>query len=90
MMPRQAIGCLDYGIHSSCKALVVVVVEHQDQDMSRSLGVVQRRLGGLAKFESDLIRARTGEGRARAKAHQRAEAFKRRERRTRWEERPIL
>ncbi len=49
-------------------------------------------LGGLAEFERDLIRARTGEGRARAKArgvkmgrkpkltpHQQAEAIKRRE-----------
>ena len=48
-------------------------------------------LGGLAEFERDLIRARTGEGRARAKAqgvklgrkptltpHQKAEAIKRR------------
>ena len=48
-------------------------------------------LGGLAEFERDLIRARTGEGRERAKArgvkmgrkpkltpHQRAEAIKRR------------
>jgi DNA invertase Pin-like site-specific DNA recombinase len=50
-------------------------------------------LGGLAEFERELIRARTGEGRARAKArgqhmgrpfkmtpHQRREAVKRRER----------
>jgi DNA invertase Pin-like site-specific DNA recombinase len=50
-------------------------------------------LGGLAEFERDLIRARTGEGRARAKArgvkmgrkpkltaHQRQEAIKRRDR----------
>ena len=50
-------------------------------------------LGGLAEFERDLIRARTGEGRARAVArgqkmgrpfkltdHQKAEAIKRRER----------
>lgn len=49
-------------------------------------------LGGLAEFERDLIRARTGEGRARAKArgqslgrphkltlHQRCEAIRRRE-----------
>ena len=49
-------------------------------------------LGGLAEFESDLIRARTGEGRARAKArgqkmgrppkltqHQKREAIKRRD-----------
>ena len=49
-------------------------------------------LGGLAEFERELIRARTGEGRARAKArgkslgrplkltaHQRQEAFARRE-----------
>ena len=49
-------------------------------------------LGGLAEFERDLIRARTGEGRERAKArgvkmgrkpkltpHQRAAAIKRRE-----------
>jgi DNA invertase Pin-like site-specific DNA recombinase len=49
-------------------------------------------LGGLAEFERELIRARTGEGRARAKArgvhmgrppklspHQRQEALKRRE-----------
>jgi DNA invertase Pin-like site-specific DNA recombinase len=49
-------------------------------------------LGGLAEFERDLIRARTGEGRARAVArgvkmgrkpkltpHQRAEAIKRRD-----------
>jgi DNA invertase Pin-like site-specific DNA recombinase len=49
-------------------------------------------LGGLAEFERELIRARTGEGRARAKArgvhmgrppkltpHQRREALKRRE-----------
>jgi DNA invertase Pin-like site-specific DNA recombinase len=49
-------------------------------------------LGGLAEFERELIRARTGEGRARAKArgqslgrpfkltpHQRQEAIKRRE-----------
>ena len=49
-------------------------------------------LGGLAEFERDLIRSRTGEGRARAKArgvkmgrkpkltpHQRAEAIKRRD-----------
>ena len=49
-------------------------------------------LGGLAEFERDLIRARTGEGRARAKArgvkmgrkpkltpHQRAEALRRKE-----------
>ena len=49
-------------------------------------------LGGLAEFERDLIRARTGEGRARAKAqgkslgrpfkltdHQKAEAIQRRE-----------
>jgi DNA invertase Pin-like site-specific DNA recombinase len=49
-------------------------------------------LGGLAEFERELIRARTGEGRARAKAkgirfgrkpkltpHQRAEAISRRE-----------
>jgi len=50
-------------------------------------------LGGLAEFERELIRARTGEGRARAKAngqslgrrpkltpHQRSEAIKRRDR----------
>jgi DNA invertase Pin-like site-specific DNA recombinase len=50
-------------------------------------------LGGLAEFERELIRARTGEGRARAKArgkhmgrppklteHQRQEAAARRER----------
>jgi DNA invertase Pin-like site-specific DNA recombinase len=50
-------------------------------------------LGGLAEFERDLIRSRTGEGRARAKErgvkmgrkpkltpHQRAEAIKRRDR----------
>jgi DNA invertase Pin-like site-specific DNA recombinase len=50
-------------------------------------------LGGLAEFERELIRARTGEGRARAKAagvhmgrrptlteHQRAEALKRKQR----------
>lgn len=49
-------------------------------------------LGGLAEFERDLIRARTGEGRERAKArgvkmgrkpkltpHQKTEAIKRRE-----------
>jgi DNA invertase Pin-like site-specific DNA recombinase len=49
-------------------------------------------LGGLAEFERDLIRSRTGEGRARAKArgvkvgrkrklipHQRAEAIRRRD-----------
>ena len=49
-------------------------------------------LGGLAEFERDLIRARTGEGRERAKArgvkmgrkpkltpHQRNEALKRRD-----------
>jgi DNA invertase Pin-like site-specific DNA recombinase len=49
-------------------------------------------LGGLAEFERDLIRARTGEGRERAKArgvkmgrppkltpHQQKEAIKRRE-----------
>ncbi len=49
-------------------------------------------LGGLAEFERDLIRARTGEGRARAKArgvkmgrkpkltpHQKQEALRRRE-----------
>ena len=49
-------------------------------------------LGGLAEFERELIRARTGEGRARAKArgqrmgrppkltpHQQREAIKRRE-----------
>ena len=49
-------------------------------------------LGGLAEFERDLIRARTGEGRARAvargvkmgrppklTAHQRKEAIKRRD-----------
>jgi DNA invertase Pin-like site-specific DNA recombinase len=49
-------------------------------------------LGGLAEFERDLIRARTGEGRARAKAngkhlgrpfkltpHQKKEAIKRRD-----------
>jgi DNA invertase Pin-like site-specific DNA recombinase len=49
-------------------------------------------LGGLAEFERDLIRSRTGEGRARAKArgvkmgrkpkltpHQQAEAIKRKE-----------
>src|SRR6201996_1692387 len=49
-------------------------------------------LGGLAEFERDLIRSRTGEGRARAKArgvkmgrkpkltpHQRAEALRRRD-----------
>ena len=49
-------------------------------------------LGGLAEFERDLIRARTGEGRERAKArgvkmgrrpkltpHQRREAIRRRE-----------
>ncbi|MGC1578331.1 MAG: recombinase family protein [Beijerinckiaceae bacterium] len=48
-------------------------------------------LGGLAEFERELIRARTGEGRARAKArggygrppkrtpHQRREAIARRE-----------
>jgi DNA invertase Pin-like site-specific DNA recombinase len=49
-------------------------------------------LGGLAEFERDLIRSRTGEGRARAKArgvkmgrkpkltaHQRSEAIKRKE-----------
>jgi DNA invertase Pin-like site-specific DNA recombinase len=47
-------------------------------------------LGGLAKFERELIRARTGEGRERAKArilgrkpkltaHQRREAIARRE-----------
>jgi hypothetical protein len=50
-------------------------------------------LGGLAEFERELIRARTGEGRARAKAngqslgrpfkltlHQRSEAIRRRDR----------
>jgi DNA invertase Pin-like site-specific DNA recombinase len=50
-------------------------------------------LGGLAEFERDLIRARTGEGRERAKArgvkmgrppkltaHQQKEAIKRRDR----------
>lgn len=50
-------------------------------------------LGGLAEFERELIRARTGEGRARAKAlgrslgrpfkltpHQRQEAVRRRDR----------
>jgi len=50
-------------------------------------------LGGLAEFERELIRARTGEGRARAKAngvrlgrkptltpHQQREAIKRRDR----------
>jgi len=50
-------------------------------------------LGGLAEFERELIRARTGEGRERAKAkgvkmgrkpkltdHQRREAIKRRDR----------
>jgi DNA invertase Pin-like site-specific DNA recombinase len=50
-------------------------------------------LGGLAEFERELIRARTGEGRARAKAngqslgrkpkltpHQRSEAIERRDR----------
>jgi DNA invertase Pin-like site-specific DNA recombinase len=50
-------------------------------------------LGGLAEFERDLIRTRTGEGRERAKArgvkmgrppkltpHQRREALKRRDR----------
>ena len=50
-------------------------------------------LGGLAEFERDLIRARTGEGRERARergvkmgrkpkltAHQRQEAIKRRDR----------
>jgi DNA invertase Pin-like site-specific DNA recombinase len=43
-------------------------------------------LGGLAEFKRDLIRNRTGEGRARAKArgvkltpHQQAEAIKRRD-----------
>ncbi len=37
-------------------------------------------LGGLAEFERDLIRARTGEGRARAVAqHQAKEAIKRRD-----------
>jgi DNA invertase Pin-like site-specific DNA recombinase len=49
-------------------------------------------LGGLAEFERELIRVRTGEGRARAKAngvklgrkptltpHQRAEAIRRKE-----------
>jgi DNA invertase Pin-like site-specific DNA recombinase len=49
-------------------------------------------LGGLAEFERELIRARTGEGRARAKAreqslgrpfkltpHQRSEAIRRRD-----------
>ena len=49
-------------------------------------------LGGLAEFERDLIRARTGEGRARAKArgqslgrrpkltpHQKREALRRRD-----------
>jgi DNA invertase Pin-like site-specific DNA recombinase len=43
-------------------------------------------LGGLAEFERDLIRTRTGEGRERAKArkpkltvHQRQEAIKRRD-----------
>ena len=49
-------------------------------------------LGGLAEFERELIRARTGEGRERAKArgvkmgrrpkltdHQKREAFKRRD-----------
>jgi len=36
MMPRQAVGLLTYGIGSSCKALVAVVVEHQD--MSQGLG----------------------------------------------------
>jgi DNA invertase Pin-like site-specific DNA recombinase len=50
-------------------------------------------LGGLAEFERELIRARTGEGRARAKArgqslgrpfkltpHQQSEAIRRRDR----------
>jgi DNA invertase Pin-like site-specific DNA recombinase len=50
-------------------------------------------LGGLAEFEKELIRARTGEGRERAKArgqslgrpfkltpHQRSEAIRRRDR----------
>jgi DNA invertase Pin-like site-specific DNA recombinase len=54
-------------------------------------------LGGLAEFESDLIRARTGEGRERAKAkgvkmgrkpkltdHQKREAIKRRDHGSGW------
>jgi DNA invertase Pin-like site-specific DNA recombinase len=60
--------------------------------ITRAAHAVLTVLGGLAEFERDLIRARTGEGRERAKArgvkmgrphkltdHQRREAIKRRE-----------
>jgi hypothetical protein len=68
-------------------------VLHQGADTTTSHGrLMLTVLGGLAEFERDLIRARTGEGRERAKArgvkmgrkpkltpHQQAEAIKRRE-----------
>ena len=67
---------------------------HDDGDAPPSTGrLMLTALGGLAEFEREFIRARTGEGRGRAKAngksldrpfkvmaHQREEALARRER----------